>query len=149
MKGNFFWFCAFWYVRFGLDPDLNNSNSNQLQSAYGPTMQTKSQRTDSENTRTLRDSQIFRILSWKRARFLTFLTIQTQTLAKKSQIWMQDESKFRFGIFLIFVSHNYNYVLHSMYSTNIFFTISLLLPGTWKWISVSSIPCIRQTNNTY
>ena len=36
-----------------------------------------------ENKRTLRDSQIFRNLSWKRTKSLTFLTIQTQTIAKK------------------------------------------------------------------
>jgi len=47
-------------------------------------MQTKSQRMDLENKRTLRGSQIFRILSWDRAKLLTFVTIQTQTLAKKN-----------------------------------------------------------------
>jgi hypothetical protein len=46
-------------------------------------MQTKSQRMDLENKRTLRGSQIFRILSWKRSKSLMFLTIQTQTIAKK------------------------------------------------------------------
>jgi len=34
---------------------------------------------------------------------------------------MLDESKLRFGIFLIFLSHTHNYVLHSMYSTIFFF----------------------------
>lgn len=44
---------------------------------------------------------------------------------------MLNKSKLRFGVFIIY------------------FTISLLLPGTWKWIWVSNIPCIRQTNTTY
>ena len=49
-------------------------------------MQTKSQRMDLGNKRTLRDSQIFRNLSWERTKSLTFLTIQTQTIKKKSQV---------------------------------------------------------------
>jgi hypothetical protein len=46
-------------------------------------MQTKSQGMDLENKRTLRDSQIFRILSWERIKSLTSLTIETQTITKK------------------------------------------------------------------
>lgn len=89
-------------------------------------MQTKSQRTDLENERTLTGSQIFRILSWERAKLLKFRTIQTQTLAKKIQVSFWQISL----IPLILVSHTHKYVLQSMYSTKNFFTVSLLLPGT-------------------
>jgi len=48
-------------------------------------MQTEFQQMELENKTYLRGSQIFRILSCERAKFLACLTIQTQTPKKKSK----------------------------------------------------------------
>ena len=73
---------------------------------------------DLENEGTLRVGQIFRILSWERAKLLTFLTIQTQTLAKKIPSINARRIAISFRNIslnpLILVSHAHKYVLQSM-----------------------------------
>jgi hypothetical protein len=110
MRGKFFWCCAFWYVRLGLDPDLIYSKCNQLQSAWGPTMQTKSQRMNLENKGALKRQPNFSN-SFMGTRQISYVSYNPNSDSSKKKIlslnakWIETSFRHISLIPLILVSH--------------------------------------------